>query len=133
MAYITTQEVRAIRNQLKEKFGQLGLKFSVRNSNRMEVIVSIKSGKTDFSDLWSKNKPGDYGFGYEQINQYHLHNYGKHADLFREIIAVIKAAPATVPDGREWFDDSDPQSDYFHTAFYISLNVGSWNKPYIQE
>lgn len=133
MAYITTEEVRAIRNQLKEKFGKRGLKFSVRNAHKMEVIVSIRSGKTDFSDLWADKQQDDYGFGYSQVNQYHLHNYGEHADLFREIINIIKTAPATVNGGQEWFDDSDSQTDYFHTAFYFSVNVGSWDKPYIQQ
>lgn len=133
MAYITTEEVRAIRNQLKEKFGKSGLKFSVRNAHKMEVIVSIRSGKTDFSDLWADKKEGDYNFGYAQINQYYLQNYRDHADLFREIFNIIKTAPATVKGGREWFDDSDSQTDYFHTAFYFSVNVGSWDKPYIQQ
>lgn len=133
MAYITTEEVREIRNELKEKFGKRGFKFSVRNSNKMEVIVSIKSGKTDFSDLWSDKKEGDYGFGYVQINHYHLHNYGEHAELFREIEKVIKTAPAKANGGTEWFDKSDIQSDYFHTAFYFTINVGSWDNPYIKQ
>lgn len=133
MAYITTEEVREIRNELKEKFGKRGFKFSVRNSNKMEVIVSIKSGKTDFSDLWADKKEGDYGFGYAQINHYHLHNYGEHAELFREIEKVIKTAPAKAKGGREWYDESDIQSDYFNTAFYFTINVGSWDNPYIKQ
>lgn len=133
MAYITTEEVREIRKELKEKFDKRGFKFSVRNSKNMEVIVSIKSGKTDFSDLWADKKEGDYGFGYVHINHYHLHNYGEHAELFREIEKVIKTAPAKANGGREWFDESDAQSDYFHTAFYFTINVGSWDKPYIQQ
>jgi hypothetical protein len=30
----------------------------------------------------------------------------------------------------DWFDKSDIQSDYFHTAYYYHINVGKWNKPY---
>ena len=29
-----------------------------------------------------------------------------------------------------WFDKSDIQTDYFHTAYFIGINVGKWNKPY---
>ena len=104
MAYIKTEEVAAIRGQLKEKFK--GLKFSV------------------FSDILDDS-------GYAQINQYWLNRTGKHEHLFEEIYKVIKTAPASVEGGREWFDDSDSMTDYFHTAFYMSVNVGSWDKPYV--
>jgi hypothetical protein len=30
----------------------------------------------------------------------------------------------------DWFDKSDAQVDYFHTAYYIDVNIGKWNKPY---
>ena len=56
---------------------------------------------------------------------------GKHQDLFEEIYKVIKTAPGTVKGGREWFDDSDSMTDYFHTAFFMSVNIGSYDKPYV--
>jgi dipeptide/tripeptide permease len=30
----------------------------------------------------------------------------------------------------DWYDKSDAQVDYFNTAYYYDVNVGSWNKPY---
>ena len=108
MAYISTKEVAAIRGQLKEKFK--GLKFSVRKHHHSSVTVTIKAGNVDFSDLLDDN-------GYAQTNQYWLNRMGKHEHLFEEIYKVIKTAPASVEGVREWFDDSDAMSDYFHTAF----------------
>lgn len=122
MAYIKTEEVAAIRGQLKEKFK--GLKFSVRKQHHSSVIVTIKAGNVDFSDILDDS-------GYAQINQYWLNRTGKHEHLFEEIYKVIKTAPASVEGGREWFDDSDSMTDYFHTAFYMSVNIGSWDKPYV--
>ena len=122
MAYIKTEEVAAIRGQLKEKFK--GLKFSVRKQHHSSVSVTIKAGNVDFSDILDDS-------GYAQINQYWLNRTGKHEHLFEEIYKVIKTAPASVEGGREWFDDSDSMTDYFHTAFYMSVNVGSWDKPYV--
>jgi len=29
------------------------------------------------------------------------------------------------------YDRSDMQSDYFDVGFYIDINVGNWDKPYI--
>ena len=123
MAYITADEVRAIRNELKEKFGKDGFKFSVRNSNNMEAIVTLLSGPTDFSDILGDND-------HMQINQYHMHQYGKHEAFFREIETIIKTAPIKV-GGRGWYNNSDVQSDYFDVAYYYSIQVGNWDKQYV--
>ena len=122
MAYIRTDEVAAIRGQLKEAFPQL--KFSVRKQHHSSVIVTIKSGTVDFSDVLDEN-------GYCQTNQYWLDRMGQHKELFEEIYKIVKTAPGTVEGGREWFDDSDSMTDYFHTAFFMSVNIGSWHKPYV--
>jgi len=122
MAYIRTDEVAAIRGQLKAKFPQL--KFSVRKQHHSSVIVTIKSGTVDFSELLDEH-------GYAQTNQYWLSRMGKHQALFEKIYEVIKTAPASVPGGRAWFDESDSMTDYFHTAFYMSVNIGSYDRPYV--
>lgn len=122
MAYISTPEVAAIRKQLKDRFPQL--KFGVRKQHYSSVVITIKSGTVDFSDLLDEH-------GYAQTNQYWLHRMGEHQELFEEIYKVIKTAPASIEGGREWFDDSDSMTDYFHTAFYMSVNIGSWDKPYV--
>ena len=125
MAYIKTEEVSAIRNELKKRFGHTGLKFGVRKRHHSSVHVTIKAGPIDFSDIY---RDGDQ---YAQVNIYHLHMYGKHQPLFEEIEKIIKTAPALAEGGREWFDKSDAMTDYFHTAFYIDLDVGSYDKPYV--
>jgi hypothetical protein len=125
MAYIKTEEVAAIRNELKKRFGHTGLKFGVRKQHHSSVHVTIKAGPIDFSDIY---RDGDQ---YAQVNIYHLQNYGQHQPLFEEIEKIIKTAPALAEGGREWFDKSDIMTDYFHTAFYINLDVGSYDKPYV--
>lgn len=127
MAYIGANEVKAIRDELKAQFPEF--KFGVRKgSGSLSVDVTIKSGPTNFSDVLNAEQQSNHG----QINHYHLDNYGEHKSFFEQIIRIIKIAPSTIPGGRRWFDDSDAQTDYFHTAYYMHLQVGSWNKPYIQ-
>ena len=123
MAYIRTNEVKEIRETLKEEFGP-ELKFGVKKQHHSSVIVTIKKGNIDFSDIM---REGDHSVA---INQYHLGQYGSHAMLFDSIVDVIKKAPGKAEGGQEWFDKSDAMIDYFHTAFYFSLEVGNWNKPY---
>ena len=127
MAYIRTEEVRAIRNELKEQFPNL--KFSVRKQHYSSIKVTIKKGDVDFSDIMRDRINGETP-GYADVNHYHLHMYGDHTKLFSEINDIIKKAPGLAEGGREWYDNSDAQYDYFDTAFYYNLSVGSWDKPY---
>jgi len=123
MAYISANEVAAIRKELKAQFPEF--KFGVRKgAGSLSVDVTVKSGPTDFSDIF-------HNTGHGQINHHWLCNYGKHQAFFEQIMRIVKIAPATVPGGRRWFDESDAMTDYFHTAFYIHLSVGSWNKDYV--
>jgi hypothetical protein len=132
MAYIRTEEVAEIRKALKANYGKK-FKFSVTRRDRgLAVVVSIMAGKTDFSDLWADKVPGDYGYGYKDVNCYHIkpEYYGKHTKLFEDIVKIIKTAPANAEGGRAWFDKSDAMTDYFHTAFYFDLHVGRWDRAY---
>ncbi len=134
MAYITTAEVKEIRTALKEEFGKK-FKFSVsKRSGGLAVTVAIMSGDIDLSSLWASKNEGDYGFGYVNINPYHItdDNYGDKVELFKKIDNIIKTAPAKAEGGRAYFDHSDSMTDYFHTAFYYDIEVGKWDKPYTQ-
>ena len=123
MAYIGAQDVKAIRDELKATFPKF--KFGVRKGySGSSVDVTIKQGPVDFADVFKAERSA-----YAQINEYHLHFYGKHEAFFEQVINIIKTAPANA-GGRAWFDKSDAQTDYFSIAYYIHLNVGDWNAPY---
>ena len=123
MAYISAQDVKAIRDELKATFPKF--KFGVRKGySGSSVDVTIKQGPVDFADVFKAERSA-----YAQINEYHLHFYGKHEAFFEQVINIIKTAPANA-GGRAWFDKSDAQTDYFSIAYYIHLNVGDWNAPY---
>ena len=122
MAYISASDVTAIRNELKAQFPQF--KFGVRKgSGSLSVDVTIKNGPADFSDIFT------HGAGYAQINEYHLGNYGKHEPMLSKISEIMHNAPGRA-GGKVFFDESDSMTDYFHTAFYTHLQIGSWNEPY---
>jgi hypothetical protein len=131
MAYVNAKDVAQIRKELKEAFPKF--KFGVRKgSGSLSVSVTIKSGPTDFSSIFreyerSKNRQ------YAQINTHWLGEYGEHTEFFKQVVDIIKTAPSRgegFHKGSGWFDESDAMVDYFHTAYYIDLNVGSWDKSY---
>lgn len=131
MAYVSTETTRRVRSELKQRFPNL--KFSVSKKDGT-LRVRIMAGDLDFRDIWEDipdNKqywkrygnPKPHFDGYVSINTYHPDDYNpKYTDLFKQIISIMK--------GTEWFDNSDPQIDYFSTAYYLKLSVGKWDKPY---
>ena len=124
MAYITAEEVQAIRTELKLAFPKW--KFGVRKgSGSLSVDVTIKAGTLSFEDSFTNGTRR-----YAQVNQYwiaeHFTDLEEQAFLKR-VMEIIKTAPA-----RKWYDRSDAMTDYFDTAYYIHLNIGEWNKDYIQ-
>lgn len=123
MAYITTNEVKEIRKELKNKFPNL--KFSVRREHYSNVKVILKSGDISFADILNEKR-------IYNVNQYNLESEPqKYKDLFKKIIKIIRNAPAYAENGRAWYDKSDAMTDYFDTAFYYDFNIGEFGKPYL--
>jgi len=120
MAYIGKEDVAAIRKELKERFP--GWKFSVKKgSGSLSVDVTILQGKAKFE-----------GKDYAQVNQYWINDHWKDAEdaaVLNMINEIMHNAPGRA-GGKVFFDHSDAMTDYFHTAFYTHLSIGSWDKKY---
>ncbi len=132
MAYITAEDVKAIRNELKARYPQF--KFGCKKSSgSLSVDVTIKQGPVDFIENYLAGAtPGanvDYirKSGTLQVNPYWLDSTysGEALTILEDIVKIVKTAPA-----RGWYDRSDIQSDYFDTAYYFHISIGEWNKPY---
>lgn len=120
MAYISIDEVKAVREQLKKEFPEF--RFSVRRRDAMAIDVSVMKGPTDFSDLGLRA-------GYSPINEHTIDKY-PHAEFLGRVIEIMKKAPGTVEGGQEYYNNSDVMSDYFDYAYFMDLSIGKWNKPY---
>jgi Large polyvalent protein associated domain 29 len=125
MAYISAQDVQAIRTELKQKFPKW--KFSVRKgSGSLSVDVNIMQGTARFDDQFSN------GRRYAQVNQYWIKDHFADSSE-RQAIEMINEIMHNAPGragGKVYFDESDAQTDYFHTAFYTHLTIGKWDKEY---
>ena len=125
MAYISATDVQAIRTELKAKFPKW--KFSVRKgSDSLSVDVNIMQGTESFDDHFSN------GRRYAQVNQYWIADHFKDSSE-RQAIEMINEIMHNAPGragGKQYFDESDAMTDYFHTAFYTHLSIGKWDKDY---
>ena len=129
MAYITAAEVKEVRNELKRVFPKYKFKVNKSSGSCSSVTVSVMAGPADFSELFGQNA----NRANAQINHYHLYQYGKFQKFFETIDKIIRTAPAKAPGGRAFYDNSDAMTDYFDTAFYYNINVGTWSQPYTQK
>lgn len=123
MAYISAQDVKAIRAELKQAFPNW--KFSVRKgSGSLSVDVNVLHGDVDFSENLQN--------GYCQVNHYWIDNHWTSTearDALKRINDIMHNAPGRA-GGKKFYDNSDAMIDYFDTAFYTHLSIGAWNKNY---
>lgn len=117
MAYVNNETKSKIQAALKPVFKKYGIKATVaRNSYQSTLVVNLVSGGIDFKNDYDRT----------QVNVYHIDKYfdGIAKQFLNEVSNTIKQAG-------EWYDESNSQIDYFNTAFYISINIGKREKPYV--
>lgn len=114
MAYVSQELkqrlVAAVKKNLV-KFADHNLKVSYRVDNHSTIVVTIASGNIDFGNRC------------QQVNHYWIpENFD---GVARDVLLAIR-------DGLlvEHWDKSDAMTDYFDCSYYISINIGKWNKPY---
>ena len=132
MAYMSQEKKSKIAPVVKQVLAKYGVKGSLAVSNHMTLVLNIKSGPIDFIQNYNDtvgNQPGGFRLGspakdWMPINPYHYENHfsGKAKNFLKEILTAMN-------DGN--YDNSDVQSDYFSVGWYVEVNIGNWNKPYI--
>jgi hypothetical protein len=138
MAHMNQQKKAVIVSKVKPVLKKYGLKgtFSVRN--HMTICLTITSGSIDFIENYiqtdinssSGKKISDGQIDYIRKNNaldinphwYQDHFTGKALDALTEIMEGMHSAG--------YYNNTDIQSDYFDTAYYVDVNVGTWNRPY---
>ena len=139
MAYMNQDKKAKIANALKPILAKYKVKGTLSVRNHSTIVLNIKSGAIDFIENYietDENKNYGKKLTADQvayirknnsldINPYWFqeHYSGVAKEFLTETLKAMKSA--------DWFDESDAQVDYFHTAYYVDVNVGSWNKPYV--
>jgi hypothetical protein len=134
MAYVSQEMKRAKAPAIKAVLAKYGMKGSISVDNHSSLVVTLKEGVLDLigeanrfnrEDAERRNERFYPVEGNYSVNTYWIddHYKGKIRSFFKELLAAMR--------GNDWFDNSNSQIDYFHTAFYTDINVGRWNKPYV--
>ena len=139
MAYMNQERKARIATAIKPILAKYGVKGSLSVRNHSSIVLTLKSGKIDFIENFIKTD-ADSNIGrkmaqdqvvYLRKNQtmdvnpywFQEHFTGTAKAFLTEAFGALKSA--------DWYDESDAMTDYFNTAYYVDLNVGKWNKPYI--
>jgi hypothetical protein len=136
MAYMNQDRKANLASGIKEILKRYGVKGTL-STDRYSLTLNIKSSTLDFignMNETTKNTPyyrelrldADVR-DYVQINTYHYRSQFSNKVIIKFFDEITRAMNI----GNH--DNSDIQTDYFDVGWYVNINVGKWNKPYILE
>lgn len=135
MAYVSQDLKKSLAPAIKRICQKYGVKATLAVGHHMSLILNIKSGKIDFFESFNRlgmaeSRPAHLPFTPVthdiQVNPYH---YKRHFDG-----VALKFLSEVIPAMNKGnHDNSDIMTDYFDVGWYIDVNIGRWNKPYVLE
>ena len=114
MAYISTEQVKSIREQIKNAYPNY--KWSVSRRHSSTVVICLQE-----SDLPIE--------GNIQVNQYYIKEDQKLTPraklIFQHIMEICNSV-------ERCYDRNfgDPYADYGDSTYFIDLDIGYWDKPH---
>ena len=135
MAFMNQERKATIASKVKPILAKYGMKGSLSVRNHSTIVLKLTSGPIDF--IGDMNAQRQFAYVNVELNKdemrkrysldinpywFHEHYTGDSLAFLSEIIPALK--------GADWYDRSDISTDYFDTAYYYDVNVGSWDKPY---
>lgn len=133
MAYMSQQKKKELAPAIREWCKMYGVKATIAVDNHSTLVVNIKSGRLPFCQNWfdtvtrypKYSTPRDVTEvpKYLQVNPYWFQEHfgGTCRDFLKGLIARMNKGN---------HDNSDIMTDYFDVGWYISVNIGQWDKPY---
>lgn len=124
MAYMNQQRKAELAPSIKAICKKYGIKASIAVQHHSTLVLNIKSGDIDFIGNYVETTGKDTVPDYIQVNPYWYH------DHFSGIaLAFVKEVLEAMNVGNH--DNSDMMSDYFDVGWYVDVNIGHWNQPYV--
>lgn len=133
MAYMNQERKAKIAAKVKPILKRYGVKATL-STDRSSLSLNIKSAPIDFIANYNETvvqQPGGFRNGspaekYIGVNTYWFqeHFSGKAKKFLTEVLKEMN-------NGNH--DRSDSQTDYFDVGWYVYVNIGKWNKPFVVE
>jgi hypothetical protein len=136
MAYVSKETKAERAPAIKKVLAKYGVKGTISVRNYSSLVVTLQSGELDLiGDANEYNRryaerTGQSVFVVKDYYQSSLTRVGpdysvnpRVGQFFEELAVAMK--------GPDWYNNTDIQSDYFDIAYYLDVNIGRWDKPYV--
>ena len=130
MAYMNQEKKAVIKANLDNVLKPLGIKFSLKVRHHMSISLTLKSGPVDFIGDYAKANGETTPAWVITTNHMSINRYW-FQDHFSKPVADIIAKIVKALETADYYDRSDAMVDYFDTAYYMDIDVGQWDKPYV--
>lgn len=133
MAYMNQEKKAKIAPAVKAILKRYGVKGTLAVRDHSALVLNIKTGSLDFiadynkginDNPYSRSVPADK---YIDVNPYH---YDKHFSD-KKIVKFLDEVLRAMNTGNH--DNSRSEIDYFDVGWYVRVNIGKWNNPYVLE
>lgn len=131
MAYMNQERKAKLAANVKAVMPK-GWKYTVAVRNHSTIVLTIQSAPVDLiGEMIRVGNAGRAANGFAEwtarphadVNVYHLDGQ------FDESLATFEQIKAALNDGNH--NRSDLQSDYHDVGWYVDINVGRWDKPFV--
>jgi hypothetical protein len=131
MAYMNQEKKNRIAEAVKPILKKYGVKGTLSVRNHSTIVLTMSQGRVDFIGDMNADRLNPSIDTEELRERYNLdinpywyqeHYGGETYHFLSELIPAIKSGG--------WYNNSDISTDYFDTAYYFDINVGTWKKPY---
>ena len=114
MAYMSQQKKKELAPAIKKVLNKFNMKGTLGVNNHSTLVMNLKSGPL-FASVDGT---------YSQVNNYWIDkNYeGTEREFLNELNAAMSLGN---------YGNSDAMIDYFDVGWYVDINIGKWNKPYV--
>lgn len=135
MAYVSQELKKSLAPQIKTICQKYGVKGTLSVRHHSTLVLTIKSGAIDFIGNMNRvcgdpMRPGSANFNRATDHiSVNTHWFKEHFDGVA--LEFLSAVIAVMNSGNH--DNSDIQSDYFDVGWYVDVNIGRWDQPYVLE
>jgi hypothetical protein len=138
MAYMSQERKSEIAPKVKSILNKYGIKGSLSVRNHSTLSLTLKSGKIDLienyiateSNVLHGRKMDQGQIDYLRKNRAIDVNPYWFKEHFNGVAKAFLTEVLEAMNVGNW-NKSDIQSDYFNVGWYVDVNIGKWNKPYI--
>lgn len=117
MAYVPQARKALIAAELK-KVVPADWKYSLAVRNHSTIVFTLRQGPIELPANISPYRPE------------HLAEYNVSAETMAIFVAIFDALNLRGTEGAN-YDNSDVQTDYFDVGWYVDVNIGRWDSPYL--